>query len=106
MSKYNNINISNSLIILTMTTSGSLGFNRSNNEFINNKIIDNVDKVMYFNDINKKDIEKYLNKQLESSIDKEIAIKKILDESDFINNGFSKINDLLNKYSKYNRVKS
>ena len=91
-SKNEKIDLSKCIIFITSKITNNLGF-VDNSKSLK---LSNINHIIYLEDINKNSIIKYLKTKTNSSDE---IINKILEELDYSNNGFKKINDLIDKYS-------
>lgn len=109
-SKGESICISNCLFFMTMTVnSRNLGF-VENKDSLGERFLNNKFKVISFNNITEKDIDKYIESKLKSYQidnigDKKNIISKIKLESGYQKNGFEKIDMLFEKYFMFSNVK-
>ncbi len=97
------INISNCLFFMTSTLkANNLGFIESANKY-EDEILKGVSNIIEFNDIDEKSIDKYINikikdYQISDIENKKKIIAKIKKEANYFENGFEKIETLLDKY--------
>ena len=90
----------NCLIVFTVEKTNNIcvGFNNNCFNYSNKYLFDKVTKVFNFNDLNKNEIKEIVKKKINDKIDNK-TVSKIINESNYLVNGCSKIDLLVEKYN-------